>query len=63
MDNCDNLLTDLDNADLYPNELVDLMQQRIVLLAQAIKHAEAGRANTLDRVVVEHTPTPKQSNN
>ena len=61
-DDRNDLLADLDNAKLDANELVDVMQQRILLLSQTIEHKEAGHANTLDRVVVEHTPTPKRSN-
>ena len=52
-DNRDKLLADLDDADLDADKWVDVMQQRIVLLAHAIKQAEAGRTNTLDCVVVE----------
>ena len=61
-DDRNDLLADLDNAKLDANELVDVMQQRILLLSQTIEHKEAGHPNTLDCVVVEHTPTPKRSN-
>ena len=62
-DNRGNLLANFDNANLNANNLVDVMQRCIVLLVQAIKHAEAGRANTLDRVMDDHMPIPKRSNN
>ena len=52
-------LTNLDDAGLDANDLVDVMQQHIVLLAHAVEHAEAGRANALDGVVEEQDANAK----